>query len=103
MLPFLKKNKDSLAGGIMTKMRAPDEKSAEQLEKENSNEDDPAAAIEACAKDLIMAVHSHDIKGAAEAMKAAFEILESTPHEEAEHNNAPSPHSYDAQNIKAAE
>lgn len=39
-------------------------------------------SIHACAEDLINAVHSKNIKGAAEAIRAAFEILESEPHNE---------------------
>lgn len=42
---------------------------------------------------------SNDVKGVAEAIKSAFEILDSQPHEEGEHTNEP--HSYDAQNQKA--
>lgn len=45
--------------------------------------------IEACAKDLIHAVHSRDIPAVAEALRSAFEILESMPHEEGEHTNEP--------------
>ena len=95
VLPIFK-NKQKQVAGLIIKQRAPDEKTEGQEPEEN----DSAAAIEACARDLIMAVHAHDIQGAAEAMKAAFEILEASPHEEGEHTE---PHSYDAQNKKAAE
>ncbi len=89
ILPFLKR-KDI---GTPTQTRAPDEKPEE-------DQDDSSAAIHACASALIQAVHAKDVKAAAEAIQDAFEILESMPHEEGEHTE---PHSYDAQNIKAAE
>ncbi len=38
--------------------------------------------IEACAKDLINAVHSKDTNGVAEALKSAFEAMLSAPDEE---------------------
>jgi len=90
MLPFLKKRQEAQISGLQIKNREPDE-------KPEQDQDDSSAAIEACAAALISAIHSHDAKGVAEAMKDAFEILESMPHEEVE------PHSYDAQNIKAGE
>lgn len=93
MLPFLKKKNETGISGVMIKHRTPDEK------PEETTEDDKDAAIHACAQDLIDAVHAQDVKGAAEAIRSAFEILESMPHEEAEHT---SPHSYEAQNIQAA-
>jgi hypothetical protein len=65
VLPFLKKHAET-------------EESSENM------------AIHSCAEDLISAIHAHDIKAAAEAMKSAFEILDSAP----EHIE---PHSYDAQ------
>ena len=95
MLPFLKPKQKGYATGIIVKNRTPDEKPEE-------NQEDKDASIHACAKDLITAVHAHDIPGAAEAMRSAFEILESQPHEEAEHTK-PSPHTYEAQNQEAGE
>ncbi len=90
MLPFLKK-KNAPQTGVIVQTRNPDEKPDE-------NQEDNSDGIHACAKDLIDAVHAHDIKGAAEAIKAAFEILDSKPHEEGPHTNEkPSPHTYEAQ------
>ena len=88
MLPF-QKNKTGQVAGIIMKTRSPDE---------DKEPNDDSAAIDACAKDLIEAVHSRDTKRVAEAIKSAFEILESMPHEESD----VSPHTYEAQNIKAA-
>lgn len=93
MLPFLK-NKDKYGPGLMVKTRAPDQK------PQDEQEDNHSMAIEACAHELIAAIHAKDVKSVAEALKDAFEILDSMPHEEGEHTE---PHSYDAQNIKAAE
>jgi hypothetical protein len=90
ILPFLAK-KNQQAAGIIIKTRQPDEPEA--------SSDSSSEAIEACAQDLINAVHAHNIKGVADAMKSAFDILESMPHEENE--ESASPHSYEAQNMKA--
>jgi len=78
---------------LIVKTRTPDEKPEE-------DQDDPAAAIHACASDLIHAIHAHDVKAAAEAIQSAFEILEKHPHDEVDHDS-PSPHTFDAQNMKA--
>lgn len=85
MLPF-QKNKQGQVAGIIMKTREPD----------NKEESDNSSAIEACAKDLIEAVHSRDIKRVAEALQSAFEILENSEKSSVE------PHSYDSQNIAAA-
>lgn len=89
MLPILNKKQGQVAG-LIIKNRTPDEKPEE-------DQDNSSYGVEACAKDLIDAVHAKDIKRVAEALKSAFDVLESIPHEEIE------PHSYDAQNIKAAQ
>lgn len=90
MLPFLKRKNDAGIAGVIVKHRQPDEKSEENQE----DNEDKDAAIHACAQDLISAVHAHDIKGAAEAIRSAFEILDEMPHIEGEHVE---PHSYEAQ------
>jgi hypothetical protein len=92
VLPFLKSKNDKAAGiaGVIVKHREPDEK------PEQDQEDDPSMAIKACARALIDAVHSRDEQGVADAISDAFEILESMPHDEAEHES-PSPHTYEAQ------
>lgn len=94
MLPFLKR-KDQGSAGLIIKNRTPDE-------KPDNQEDDKDTAIHACAQDLINSVHNRDVKGAAEAMRSAFEILDSMPHQEGPHEG-PEPHSYEAQNIKAGQ
>lgn len=62
-------------------MRKPD-----VAEQESDNKSD--SGLLACAADLISAVHSKDEQGVASAMRAAFELLESEPHEEAEHDDS---------------
>lgn len=88
-LPFLQKKK---IAGVIISHRKPDEAPI----TESPNDD---GGLEACAQDLIDATHAQDKKAAAAAMRAAFSILESEPHEEA--GEGPEPHSYDAQNEKA--
>lgn len=60
----------------MIKERAPDMP---------DDQNDPDAALEACASDLIDAIHARDIKKAAQVMRDAFELMESQPHDEIEH------------------
>lgn len=93
MLPFLKRKDASIAGTII-KTRAPDDSN------ESEQPDDPSASHEACARDLLKAIEAKDIKGIAAALYDAFTVMESEPHKE--ETNTPAPHSYEAQNIKAA-
>jgi len=86
MLPFLKP-KDRSVAGLIIKTRTPDEKPEDQ-------QDDPSAAIHECSQALIKAVHAQDVKAVSAALKDAFDILDSMPHDEAEHVE---PHSYLAQ------
>ncbi len=88
MLPFIKDHKKSVAG-LIIKNRTPDE-SPEQVEQEES-----ADSIDSCSKALISAVQAGDIKAVSAALKDAFTILDSQPHEEG-------PHTYEAQNQAAA-
>jgi hypothetical protein len=90
-LPFLKPKNQGVAG-LIIKMRSPDEKPQENQE----DKQDKDSAIHACAQDLISAVHAKDIKAAADALRSAFEILDSMPHIEGDHEK-PEPHSYDSQ------
>ncbi len=78
MLPFLKKNMSS--GMMTTSVRKPD------TSKEDEGGKSDTDGIEYCAQDLIDAVRSGDKQAAARALKDAFEILESQPHEEYDHN-----------------
>jgi hypothetical protein len=91
VLPFLKR-KQTPATGLIVKSRSPE--AEEPVE-------DKDASIKACAFDLIAAVHAKDVNAAASAIRSAFEILDSQPHEEGEHISQAEPHSYDAQNQKA--
>lgn len=77
MLPYLKKAKESQTSGLIVQQRTPDE----------TSEPKDTTGIEACADELIRAVHSKDSKAVASALKDAFDILDSMPHEEGEHLN----------------
>lgn len=88
-IPYLQKKQ---IAGLIIKKRESDTLSP----AENDSETEQDQGLESCAEHLIRAVHSKDAPGVAEALRAAFEVLESAPHDEAD------PHSYDAQNTKAA-
>lgn len=77
MLPFLK-NKVRAQTGVMIKERAPDTSDKEET-------DYPEAALEACASDLIEAVHARDVAKVAQVLKDAFELCDIQPHEEGPH------------------
>lgn len=78
ILPFLdRKRQEAGISGTIQKHREPDEKP--------QNEDMHSEAIHAAASELIRAVHSQDTKAVAEALKDAFEILDSMPHVEGKH------------------
>ena len=71
-LPFLKRTKEgSVSMPVETVKRTPDDESSESYDY-----------MESVADDLISAVHSKDSKGVVAALKAAFEIMEESPHEE---------------------
>lgn len=72
MLPFLQKPRAS--GGVITEIRPSDHKDEPQ--------DD--TGLMAAAKDLVDAHDSKDIKRVAAALRAAFQILDSEPHDEGE-------------------
>jgi len=76
MLQFMK---PKMQTGLMVSVRKPD--SIEESHTDG-NEDN---GLDACAEDLIRALHSKDIKSVSAALKAAFDILESMPHEEGPH------------------
>lgn len=77
MLPFLQPKK---AAAVIIAKRKP-EGSAEPMHEEG--EEDPA--LMSCAEDLISAVHAKDAVGVANAMRAAFEVMDAAPHVEGEH------------------
>lgn len=73
MLPFLKKQNEASASMPADKqMRKPDDGAEYDV-------------MHSAAQDLIDAVHAKDVKGVAEALKAAFELADSQPHEEGPH------------------
>lgn len=86
-LPFLPNKKKQ--SGIIVHERQPDQK-----------DDEDHSGIDACAQDILRAIEQKDPKHLGEALRAAFAIMESEPHDEAEHIE---PHSYEAQNIKIGE
>lgn len=90
ILPFLKKNIKQQSG-VIVHNRAPDESPTSEPDDSGDH------ALEACAQDMIDAVHRRDAKAAASAMRAAFQCLESEPHEEDENND------FHSQNEKAAQ
>ncbi len=73
MLPFLKNKQESgVSAPVDTKMREPDEES------------DSYDPMQSAAEDLISAIHSKDVKGVAEALRAAHELHESNYEDEGE-------------------
>lgn len=73
MLPFLKRNLEATqSGDDESQMRKPDEEAEYD-------------SMHSAAEDLISAVHSKNVSAVAEALRAAFEMMESQPHEEGEH------------------
>jgi len=73
MLPFLKNNKEA---SISAEIPA--------IKRESDDESD-YDMLESAAEDLISAVHSKNIKAVCSALRAAFQIYDSEPHEEGEH------------------
>jgi phosphoribosyl-dephospho-CoA transferase len=70
MLPFLKKKQDP---GVSTTLVMP----APGKESKDDN------GLESAAQDILNAIQNSDIKGLAQALQAAFDIMESSPHDEA--------------------
>lgn len=94
MLPFLKNKQQS---GLIVQERPSDNKDKDSKPEDNQG-------LIACAQDIIDAIKTGDAKKLASALTSAHEICDSYEHEEGPHtNDEPSPHTYDAQNIKANE
>lgn len=73
MLPFLKNNKEAPASSDAAPvMRKPDD--GEDFDM-----------LESVVEELISAIHSKDIKSACSALRTAFQLCDSEPHEEGEH------------------
>lgn len=79
MLPFLQKKKEVAS------------QSGIAIKSIGESEENDSSAIEACAMELIIAVHTKDVKAVADALQSAFEILEC--------DSKISPHTFEAQNI----
>ena len=58
---------------------------SEPVETIKRDHDDEFDMLHAAAEDLMHAVHSKDVQAIAQALRAAFEICDSQPHEEGEH------------------
>lgn len=79
MLPYLKKRQ---VAALIVKNRHPNG-NIDELDNSEPVED----GLEACAKDMISAYDAKDSRQLAQALRNAFELLESEPHEEVSHNN----------------
>lgn len=77
-LPFLK-NKN-ISGAIMTTKVRPSD-------APETSEDEGNQGLMEAAKDLTTAIQAGDHKAVAQALEAAFQILDAAPHEEGEHFN----------------
>lgn len=71
MLPFLKRNQEASASAPV-----------ESLERKPDNEPE-YDVLESAVEDLFAAYKANDPKAGAAALRAAFELMESQPHEEA--------------------
>ncbi len=73
-LPFLKNKKEAGISGPI-----------ESIERKSDHEEeyDP---LESAAEDILQAIESKDHKYLAQALRAAFELMDSGPHEEGPHD-----------------
>lgn len=78
MLPFLKNQMERAAGAISTQVRKPD--------APDSKESEDYAGLMACSEEIIKAVQANDSKALCDALRAAFELMEMSPHDEIEHD-----------------
>ena len=67
MLPFLKKSQEASVAAPEVEVR---------------DHDEDFDSLEVAAEDLMNAVHSKNAKAVASALRAAFELCDSEPHEE---------------------
>ena len=91
-LPFMK-NKS--VAGLIISQRKPDG----TTEPEESNEEQDQG-LDACSEALIRAIHSKDAKAVSSALRDIQELIDVD--EPSESESSESPHTYAAQNIKAA-
>lgn len=72
MLPFLKSKEGSASFPVESIERKPDE-------------GDEYDVLESAAEDLCHAIDAKDYKAIASALRSAFELMDSQPHDEGEH------------------
>jgi len=81
MLPFLKKYQEGSANVPPNSItRKPDEDDSHEEKSEDFD------SIEIAAEEMLSAFDSGDVKALARAIRAAFEICDSEPHNEGPHN-----------------
>lgn len=76
-LPFLPQTKEA-------SVSVPSESKLMKTQEDSGSD---SYGLESCADELIKAVHSKDIKATAQALKDAFYLLDSEPHDEGPHTN----------------
>ena len=96
-LPYLKPK--NVAGLIMAQRKAGGGQAEQPLDSQEESQEN--YALELCAEEIIRSVESKDPKRLYKALQAAFQVMELEPHEEVEHEDESSPHTYEAQNEKA--
>ena len=74
MIPFLKNRQEASASGPV-----------EPVKRKPDHEED-YDSLHVAAEDMLTAIKSGDAKALASALKAAFQIVDSEPHEEGTHN-----------------
>lgn len=80
MLPFLRPKHQT---GLMIAKMTP------EGHKDTDTEVSKDAGLEAAAADLMRGIEMKDSKKIAAAIRAAFQIVDSEPHDEGEHTNEP--------------
>lgn len=79
-LPFLKPKQ---IAGVIISHRKPDSDAPQPMDEMEGSD----SALEAAAQDILRAINSKDSQHLAQAIRAAFQILDSEPHEEGPHTN----------------
>lgn len=74
MLPFLKREKEASVS-----------MPSDSIKREPDEGHEEYDSMHAAAEDLLHAIQSKNVKALAECLRAAFELMESEPHEEGEH------------------
>lgn len=73
MLPFLRNKQEASASSPVESMERKPDDGAEY------------DSLESAAEELCLALEAKDYKGAAAALRSAFELMELSPHEEGDH------------------